>query len=76
MVKTKCYYCGEKHFLETFKVPWRAEIMAKDAKGTVLIKWRDELTIRDITLCPKCSAIMANFIKKMDELYGGVCTND
>lgn len=76
MEKTKCYYCGEKHFLETFKVPWWAEIVAKDAKGTVLFKWKDELAIREITLCPSCSAIMANFIKKMDESYGEEYKND
>ena len=67
----KCLNCGEQHFLETFSIPWWSEIVAKDAKGTVLVKWKDQLVCREITLCPNCSSILATLLREMDEQLGG-----
>ena len=67
----KCLNCGEQHFLETFSIPWWSEIVAKDAKGTVLIKWKDQLVCREIVLCPNCSGILATLLREIDEQLGG-----
>ena len=75
MALTKCYYCGATSFLETFEVPWWSEISATDAKGNVVIKWKDQLTTRKITLCRDCSATMANYIQQMDKDCLEVCEN-
>ena len=67
----KCLNCGEQHFLENFTIPWWSEIVAKNANGTVLIKWKDKLVCREITLCPNCSSILATFLRKIDDQLGG-----
>ena len=72
----KCLYCGEQHFLETFIIPWWSEITARDAKGTILIKWKDQLTFREITLCPNCSGILATLLREIDKQLGGKSKNE
>ena len=67
----KCLHCGETHFLEIFTIPWWSEIVARDGKGAVLIKWKDQLVCRDIALCPKCAANLATLLREMEEQIGG-----
>ena len=67
----KCLICGEQHFLETFTIPWWSEIVAKNAKGDVLIKWGEQLVCREITLCSACSGKLAILLREIDEQLGG-----
>ena len=67
----KCLICGKQHFLETFTIPWWSEIVAKNANGDVLIKWKDQLVCREITLCSVCSGNLAILLREIDGQLGG-----
>ena len=71
----KCLICNNSHFLEVFKIPWWSEIVARDAKGAVLIKWKEQLVCRDIMLCPTCAANFATLLREIDEQLGGKIKN-